>query len=122
VKNWRSDETVVVGFTKGKEARVATFGSLILMQKDRDGKWRYIGKASGFDEETMKRLLQRMRRLKTDRQPVKNADKVDNVKARVNRKLSSESNTTREARTAFRFPDFLQVRIDKKPEEYRLKV
>ena len=56
----------------------------------RDGRWRYVGKTSGFDEETMKQLLQEMGRLKTDRPPVKDAEKVGNVKAWVKPKTVVE--------------------------------
>jgi len=122
VKNWRSDEAVVVGYTEGKGARSKTFGSLILAQRDRDGKWRYVGKTSGFDEETMKRLLQEMRRLKTDRPPVKDADKVSNVKAWVKPKIVVEVKYyERSKHGVFRFPDFLRVRTDKRLGECRLR-
>ena len=122
VKNWRSDEAVVVGFTKGKGERSKTFGSLILAQRDRDGKWRYVGKASGFTEEQMKQLLQKMRSLKTDKPPVMNAEKVDNVKAWVKPKIVVEVKYYERSKNGmFRFPDFLRVRTDKKPEECKLK-
>ena len=121
VKNWRSDEAVVVGYTKGKGERAKTFGSLILAQKDKDGKWRYVGKASGFTEEQMKQLLQKMRRLKTDKPPVKNAEKVDNVKAWVKPEIVVEIKYYERSKNGmFRFPDFLRIRTDKKPEECRL--
>jgi len=121
VKNWRSDEAVIVGYTVGKGARSKTFGSLILAQKDKDGKWRYVGKASGFTEEQMKQLLQKMRRLKTDKPPVKNAEKVDNVKAWVKPQIVVEIKYYERSKNGmFRFPDFLRIRTDKKPEECRL--
>jgi bifunctional non-homologous end joining protein LigD len=123
VKNWRSDEAVIVGFTKGKGERAKTFGSLILAQRDRDGKWRYVGKASGFTEEQMKQLLQKMRRLKlkTDRPPVKNPEKVDNVQAWVKPRIVVEVKYYEKSKNGvFRFPDFLRVRTDKKPEEVKL--
>ena len=121
IKNWRSDEAVVVGYTKGKGERAKTFGSLILAQRDRDGKWRYVGKASGFTEEQMKQLLQKMRRLKTDKPPVKNAEKVDNVKAWVRPKIVVEIKYYERSKNGmFRFPDFLRIRTDKKPEECKL--
>jgi len=122
VKNWRSDEAVVVGYTEGKGARAKTFGSLILAQRDKNGKWRYVGKASGFTEEQMKRLLQKMRRLKTDKPPVKDAEKVNNVQAWVKPKIVVEVKYYERSKNGmFRFPDFLRVRTDKKPRECKLK-
>ena len=121
VKNWRSDEAVVVGYTEGKGARAKTFGSLILAQRDKNGKWRYVGKASGFTEEQMKRLLQKMRRLKTDKPPVKDAEKVNNVQAWVKPKIVVEVKYYERSKNGmFRFPDFLRVRTDKKPRECKL--
>jgi len=123
VKNWRSDEAVVVGITEGKGARASTFGALILAQKDRDGKWRYVGKASGFTEEQMKQLLQKIQKLQTDKPPVKNADKVDNVKAWVKPKIVVEIKYYERSKNGmFRFPDFLRIREDKKPEECKLRL
>jgi bifunctional non-homologous end joining protein LigD len=122
VKNWRSDEAVIVGFTKGKGERAKTFGSLILAQRGRDGRWRYVGKASGFTEETMKQLLQKMRRLKTDRPPVKNPEKVDNVQAWVKPRIVVEVKYYEKSKNGlFRFPDFLRVRTDKRPEECKIR-
>ena len=122
VKNWRSDEAVIVGYTRGKGERAKTFGSLILAQRDRNGRWRYVGKASGFDEKTMKQLLQEMRRLRTEKPPVKDAEKVDNVKAWVKPKVVVEVKYYEKSKNGlFRFPDFLRIRRDKKPEECTLK-
>ena len=77
-----------------------------------------MGKTSGFDEETMKQLLQEMRRLKTDRPPVKDAEKVSNVKAWVKPRIVVEVKYYEKSKHGvFRFPDFLWIRTDKKPEE-----
>ncbi|MFQ6095872.1 MAG: hypothetical protein ACE5NN_06985 [Candidatus Bathyarchaeia archaeon] len=121
VKNWRSDEAVVVGYTEGKGARAKTFGALILAQRDKKGNWRYVGKTSGFTQEEMKQLLQEMRKLKTEKPPLADADQVTDVKAWINPKIVAEVKYYEKTPTGkLRFPEFLRVRRDKKPEDCKL--
>jgi bifunctional non-homologous end joining protein LigD len=121
VKNWKSDEAVIVGYTEGKGARARTFGALVLAQRDKNGKWRYVGKASGFNQEQLQNLLQKMRKLKARKPPVVDADQVDNVQAWVKPEIVVEVKYYEKSKNGlFRFPDFLQVRRDKEPEECRL--
>jgi len=121
VKHWKSDEAVIVGYTEGKGARAETFGALVLAQRDRNGNWRYVGKASGFTQEEMGKLLRRMRKLRTDRPPLKDADQVDNVQAWVKPEIVAEIKYYEKSKNGlFRFPDYLRERHDKKPEECKL--
>ena len=58
----------------------------------------------------------------TDRPPVKDADKVGNVKAWVKPRIVVEVKYyERSKHGVFRFPDFLRIRTDKKPEECLLR-
>jgi len=120
VKHWKSDEAVVVGYTHGKGAREKTFGSLILAQRDKHGKWRYIGKTSGFSDQEMTQLLQKMRRLEISKSPADVPSDVD-IKAWVKPEIVVEVKYyERTPESILRFPDFLRVRTDKKPEECKL--
>jgi len=49
-KCWEEDTAYVIGVTKGKGKRKDTFGALLLAKKTRDGRYRYVGRASGFTE------------------------------------------------------------------------
>jgi bifunctional non-homologous end joining protein LigD len=117
VKHWKSDEAVVVGYTHGKGARAKTFGSLILAQKGKDGKWRYIGKTSGFSDQEMTQLLQKMRKLETSKPPAEVPSDVD-AKAWVKPKIVVEVKYyERTPDGILRFPDYMRERHDKTPSE-----
>ena len=107
VKNWRSVDAVVVGYTHGKGARAKTFGSLILAERD-TGKWRYIGKASGFSDQEMTRLLQKMRKLETSKPSAEIPPDVD-AKAWVKPKMVVEVKYyERTPDGILRFPDYVK--------------
>ena len=110
VKNWRSVDAVVVGYTHGKGARAKTFGSLILAERDKGkkGKWRYIGKASGFSDQEMTRLLQKMRKLETSKPSAEIPLDVD-AKAWVKPKMVVEVKYyERTPDGILRFPDYVK--------------
>jgi len=107
VKNWRSVDAVVVGYTHGKGVRAKTFGSLILAERDK-GKWRYIGKASGFSDQEMTRLLQKMRKLETSKPSAEVPPDVD-AKAWVKPKMVVEVKYyERTPDGILRFPDYVK--------------
>jgi len=107
VKNWRSVDAVVVGYTHGKGARAKTFGSLILAEMDK-GNWRYIGKASGFSDQEMTRLLQKMRKLETSKPSAEVPPDVD-AKAWVKPKMVVEVKYyERTPDGILRFPDYVK--------------
>jgi len=60
----------------------------------------------------MQQLLQKMRRLKTSKPPLKDAEKVDNVRAWVKPEIVVEVKYYEKSKNGlFRFPDFLRVRL-----------
>ena len=120
VKNWKSDEAVIVGYTQGEGARANMFGAVILAQKDRNGKWKYVGKTSGFSDADTARLLGKMRKLKASK-PVMDLPSGVDVKAWVNPKIVAEVKYYEKTPDhIYRFPDFLRERTDKTPEECKL--
>jgi len=120
VKNWKSDEAVIVGYTQGEGARANTFGAVILAQKDKNGKWRYVGKTSGFKDSDTRNLLTKMQKLKSSK-PVIDLPSGVTVKEWVNPKIVAEVKYYEKTPDhIFRFPDFLRERTDKTPEECKL--
>lgn len=122
VKHWKSDEAVIVGYTEGKGARAKTFGALILAQRDRNGKWRYVGKASGFTQEELQRLLVRMRKLRIEEKPITGEGPAESkIKAWVKPEIVVEVKFYEKTPNGkLRFPDYLKERSDKDPEECEL--
>jgi bifunctional non-homologous end joining protein LigD len=121
VKHWKSDEAVIVGYTKGEKSRASTFGAVILAQRDKNGKWRYVGKAAGFKEKELGSLLGRMRKIETKNSPVVDAPSDVNVKAWVKPQIVAEIKYYEKTENGlFRFPDYVRERDDKKPEECKI--
>ena len=79
VKNWKSDEAIVVGYTQGENSRSSTFGALILAQRDKQGKLHYIGRAAGLKNKDLAAMLKKMQALKTTKTPL--AEVPEDVKA-----------------------------------------
>jgi len=116
VKEFKTDDAVVVGVTKGKGSRAKTFGSLILAKRGRDGRWRHVGNASGFTEEEGRRLLERLRKLKVKKPPLDGADA--DVKFWTRPEVVVEVKYFQRSKNGkYRFPDFTRVRDDKTAEE-----
>jgi len=120
IKEFKSDEAVVIGVTKGEGERSPTFGSLILAKRDpRTGEWIHVGNTSGFTTVEGKKLLARLRAMKTDREydytgsnePLFFTDPKIVVEVRYFQ--ISENNK-------YRHPDFTRVRDDKEPDEVTL--
>src|SRR5258705_7035051 len=68
IKNHKSQEAIIAGFTAPKRSRLH-FGSLLLGQYNK-GKLQYIGHAgTGFSDKTLKELMQKMKPLVTRKSP-----------------------------------------------------
>ena len=71
VKARQTVECVIVGYTRGKGDRVASFGALHLARQDADG-LKYVGKAgTGFDDESLREVGDELKKLKTIQRPIK---------------------------------------------------
>jgi len=122
VKNWKSDECVVVGYTEGNGARAKTFGALILAQKGKDGKWHYVGKTAGLkDAETVK-VLAKLKKLKTATPAIAGVPSDTKVQAWTKPQMVVEVKFLERtaANNVLRMPDFLRERTDKKPAECKM--
>jgi ATP-dependent DNA ligase len=112
LKRQRTADVVVVGVTKGKGRRRATFGALILAKRDRRGRLRYVGKTSGFSESEMRTLLGRLKKAK--RPPI--GEPVSDVKYWVKPEVVVEVKYLEETPDGkLRQPSFLRIREDKTP-------
>jgi ATP-dependent DNA ligase len=70
VKARQTVECIIVGYTRGKGDRAASFGAVHLARQDADG-LKYVGKAgTGFNEESMREVADELKKLKTVPRPV----------------------------------------------------
>ena len=124
VKNWKSDEAIVVGCTKGKGKNSSTFGSLIIAQRSKDGKLHYIGKASGLKGFEAEQMLKKLMATKVSKIPLVGVpyDVAGEAQQWCSPKMVIEVKyLNRTENGLLRMPDFLRERPDKKPSEVTLK-
>lgn len=70
IKNLRTCNCVIFGYTRGAESREATFGALLLGVYDKEGKPVYLGKVgTGFTQEMLGILNDKFEKIKTDVAP-----------------------------------------------------
>jgi bifunctional non-homologous end joining protein LigD len=120
VKNWRSDEAIVVGCTRGNGKNSSTFGSLIIAQLGKDRKLHYIGKAAGLKGFEAEQILKKLKATKISKSPLVNvpSDVAGEVQQWCSPKMVIEVKyLNRTENGLLRMPDFLRERPDKKPSE-----
>jgi len=114
LKREKTADVVVVGVTRGKGQRRSTFGALILAKRDRRGRLRYVGKASGFSEAELRELLRRFRKVK--RPPID--EPVSDVKYWVKPEIVVEVKYMEETKDGkLRHPRFTRIKDDKTLKE-----
>jgi bifunctional non-homologous end joining protein LigD len=117
IKQIRTTECVVVGFSEGEGARVSTFGSLILAAYDDRGALQHLGNVGGgFSDEALEHVMRRLSRLRTRKPtiegPVDSPTPVTWVKPSLVVEVAYMA-VTRDGR--LRFPRFKRLRTDKDP-------
>lgn len=77
IKHIRTQEAVVIGWSKGANSRAATLGSLLLAVNV-DGKLTYAGRAgSGFSDKQLEEALAVLKDIETDHPPVDDVPKAE---------------------------------------------
>jgi bifunctional non-homologous end joining protein LigD len=117
IKNVKTEEAIIVGFTSPKGQRTG-FGSLLLAQYNKK-KLTYIGNVgTGFTEKILKELYSKLRKLSTKDCPVWNPGKIGNDITWVDPVLVCNLKYTEKTTDGIvRHPVFQGLRIDKTPEE-----
>ena len=78
IKATQSGEFLVCGYTVGKGQRAKTFGALLLGYRDRSGNLVFAGRVgSGFDDDSLGALADRLKGLEAKRHPFAEAPDVD---------------------------------------------
>jgi bifunctional non-homologous end joining protein LigD len=117
VKASQEQEAVIVGFTAPRRSR-KYFGALLLAVHDGKG-WKYVGRAgTGFTQETLRAVHEKLVPLITDKKPV--PEKVPDLGKTtwVKPKLVAEIKFTEWTSAGeMRHPVFLGLRTDKKATE-----
>ncbi|MDW8155527.1 MAG: non-homologous end-joining DNA ligase [Armatimonadota bacterium] len=119
VKARQTEEAVVVGFTRGRGHRQATFGALVLAQRDPSGRLVHVGQVGGgFRDEEVRHLRALLEPLQVEASPLPQAEDVPNSVRWVRPQVVVEvEHAGRTADGKLRFPVFVRVREDRTPED-----
>ncbi|MDR7595481.1 MAG: non-homologous end-joining DNA ligase [Armatimonadota bacterium] len=115
VKARHTEEAVVVGFTRGRGHREASFGALVLAQHDASGRLVHVGQVGGgFTDDDVRRLRAVLERLEVQNCPLSPAPDVPQPVRWVRPQLVVEvEHAGRTPDGKLRFPVFVRVREDR---------
>ena len=120
IKNIRTQDCVVVGYTQGEGNRENVFGSMLLAVYNPDDKsYRFVGHVgSGFDYKTISDIYSRLLEIRTNIMPVKSLPYKNRATTWVIPVLVAEIKFSRwTEEDIMRAPIFLRFRTDKSPDE-----
>ncbi len=121
VKATQSGDFIITGYTAGEGNRSEFLGALLLGYLDNNNTLIYAGHVgTGFNEQTLSDIKQRLDRLRTDRSPFKEIPDTNGKATWVRPELVAEvkySQWTRDGR--LRAPVFIRLREDKPVTEVR---
>jgi bifunctional non-homologous end joining protein LigD len=123
IKNIKTQDCVVIGFTKGEGNRQGYFGSLLLAMYNERGELVFVGHSgSGFDFDTLGKIYKELEKIKNDSCPIRYIPYTNRDPVWVRPKLVAEvkfHGWTNDR--IMRAPIFLRLREDKSPDECRIE-
>jgi DNA ligase D-like protein (predicted ligase) len=122
IKQVKTMDCIIAGFTEGTGSRTPTFGALVLAAYGRDRNLTHLGNVgTGFTDVDMKRLLKIFKPIKTRRRTITDEVKAPSPITWVKPKLVAEvgySQITRDGK--LRLPRFIRLRLDGEPGDCTL--
>ncbi len=124
IKHIKTQDCVVIGYTRGEGNRENYFGSLLLAVNDVDGKLRFGGHTgSGFDFQQLRQVYDKLQKLRIEKCPIDYVPYTNRNPVWIKPELVVEikfSDWTSEK--IIRTPIFLRFREDKVPKECLLEM
>jgi bifunctional non-homologous end joining protein LigD len=120
IKNTKTQDCVIIGYTRGLGSRVSHFGSLVLaVYCAEEKKLKFAGHAgTGFNDETLAEIYLKLKELETHYTPVDKVPYLNRETIWLKPVLIAEVKFDEWTRDGIlRAPVFLRLREDKKPEE-----
>jgi bifunctional non-homologous end joining protein LigD len=119
IKNIKTQDCIIIGYTKGEGNRENYFGSLLLAAYDSKSKLRFVGHTgSGFDFDQLEKVYERLQKIKVEKCQISYVPYTNRDPVWINPELVAEikfSNWTGEK--IMRTPIFLKFREDKIPKD-----
>ncbi|MGZ5549382.1 MAG: DNA ligase D [Nitrososphaeraceae archaeon] len=123
IKHIKTQDCVIIGYTRGEGNRENYFGSLLLAVNDSQSKLRFVGHTgSGFDFLLLKQIYDKLQKMRIEKCPVEHVPYTNRDPFWTEPELVAEikfSNWTNEK--IMRSPIFLGLREDKTPKECLLE-
>jgi len=119
IKKLKTADCIIFGYTRGEQARGATFGALVLGLYE-EGKPVYVGKVgTGFSQQTLNQLMIKFEKIKINLEPfpVESGDSVTWIEPKLVCEVAYQV-VTRDNR--LRMARFKRLRDDKPPSECTL--
>lgn len=124
IKHIKTQDCVVIGYTRGEGNRKNYFGSLLLAVNDVDGKLHFVGHTgSGFDFQQLRQTYNKLQEIRIEKCPIDFVPYTNQSPVWIKPELVVEikfSNWTYEK--IMRTPVFLRFREDKVPKECLLEM
>ncbi|MGI0051758.1 MAG: DNA ligase D, partial [Nitrososphaeraceae archaeon] len=119
IKHIKTQDCVIIGYTRGEGNRKNYFGSLLLAVNDSGGKLLFVGHTgSGFDFLSLRQIYDKLQKMRINKCPIEYVPYTNRDPFWVQPELVAEikfSNWTHEM--IMRSPIFLRLREDKSPKE-----
>jgi bifunctional non-homologous end joining protein LigD len=124
IKHIKTQDCVIIGYTKGEGNRKNYFGSLLLAANDADGKLQFVGHTgSGFDFQQLQHIYDKLQKIRIEKCPIEYIPYTNRNPYWIKPELVVEikfSDWTHEK--IMRSPIFLRFREDKMPKECILEM
>ena len=120
IKNLKTCDCVIFGYTQGEGSRASTFGALIPGLYDKDGRPVYVAYVgTGFTQKMLDLLKEQMDKIKIHQAPfiIEGMHRVTWIEAKLVCEVIYQV-VTRDMR--LRLPRFYRLRVDKAPKECTL--
>ena len=120
IKNTKTQDCVIIGYTRGLGSRVSHFGSLVLaVYSAKERKLKFAGHAgTGFNDQTLSEIYSKLKPLETNSRPVDKIPYLNRETKWLKAVLVAEVKFDEWTSDGIlRAPVFLRLRDDKKPEE-----
>jgi bifunctional non-homologous end joining protein LigD len=120
IKNTKTQDCVIIGYTEGLGSRIRRFGSLVLaVYTPSDKKLKFVGHAgTGFDDQTLSEIYSKLDGLKITKMPIDKVPYLNRETTWIKPVLVAEVKFDEWTPDGIlRAPVFLRLRDDKKPDE-----
>jgi bifunctional non-homologous end joining protein LigD len=120
IKNTKTQDCVIIGYTKGLGSRNKYFGSLVLaVYSSKEKKLKFAGHAgTGFNDQRLSEIYSKLKELETNSRPIYKVPYLNRETTWLKPVFVAEVKFDEWTRDGIlRAPVFLRLREDKKPEE-----